>query len=301
MEPRYYRKVIRITAEDSPNVKVGRLCEAAGIEPTNEMVVEGVLPWDEFQKRLATWDEEEQCIGLWAQFYRGNAIKLFPAAALARAKEHAAYMRGKRRRATGLGIDSAEGGDFTVWTLADEHGLIRQFASKTPDTDVIPGRTVEIGRMYGVPPERWMFDRGGGGKQHADRLRNLGYDVGTVGFGEAVPLEGASMEEKLNAREQRYECVNMRAFLYYFMSCAVKRGEFAIPAEMSELHRQLSKIPRMTDDHGRMRMLPKRSSKPKQMTMTKLIGRSPDESDSAVLATYGAFQVVDSEVGALVI
>lgn len=286
---RYYRKVIRITAEDSPNVKVGLLCEQAGIEPTGEMVVPGVLSWEEYQKRLRTWDDFQISVGLHAQFYKGKELMLFPSDTLHRAKLFAEKLKGKKRRAKALGIDTAEGGDSTVWTITDELGIIKQISHKTPDTAVIPGRTIAFGKMYDIPPERWMFDRGGGGKQHADQLRASGYDAVTVGFGEAVipePGDAAYVtQERIEQKEERYECVNRRTQMYAILAKFLE-GEYAIPAECTELHRQLSKIPKIRDGEGRLKMLPKKA-KGMQPSLIKLLGKSPDEADSAVLSTFG--------------
>lgn len=290
-QPRYIRKVIRITAKDSPNVKVGLLCQRAGIKPTDEMVVDGVLSWEEYQKRLQTWDDFQITVGLNAQFYRGKELMLYPSDRLEAAALLAEKLKGKKRRAKSLGIDTAEGGDSTVWTTADEYGFIKQIVQKTPDTDVIPGRTVAFGKMYDIPPERWLFDRGGGGKQHADRLRAEGYDCITVGFGEAVLPEpgeaGYTIQDKVEDKEQRYVCVNRRTQMYVVLSQLLE-GEFAIPAEFAELHRQLSKIPKIWDTEGRLKMLPKRS-KGNSPSLIKLLGKSPDEADSAVLSSFGLY------------
>lgn len=42
MTPTHFRKVIQITAEDSPNVKYARREIAAGLTPSNKQIVPGV-------------------------------------------------------------------------------------------------------------------------------------------------------------------------------------------------------------------------------------------------------------------
>jgi hypothetical protein len=95
-------------------------------------------------------------------------------------------------------------------------------AHKTNDTNDIPGITIAIGSRYGVPHDRWVFDRGGGGKQHADRLRNQGYNCSSIGFGEAVQDPQAwkrtanyiPKKEVREELEERYIFKNRRAELY---------------------------------------------------------------------------------------
>src|SRR5205823_573616 len=78
------------------------------------------------------------------------------------------------------------GGDKTAMAAVDELGLIEMVSQRTPDTSVVTGSAVAFVRRHNVPPEKWFFDRGGGGKEHADRLRSQGWPVPTVAFGEAV-------------------------------------------------------------------------------------------------------------------
>jgi hypothetical protein len=64
---------------------------------------------------------------------------------------------------------------------------------------------------------------------------------------------------------------------------------FGLPAEYDELRRQLCPMPKLTDEEGRLRMLPKnkRSSTSREQTLVELIGNSPDEADAFVLAVHG--------------
>lgn len=277
----YYRKVIRIAAEDSPNVELGLLQRTAGEEPTDEMVVDGVLSFKEYLNRRANWDARKQAIGLDARFWRGKDMMLFPEDALRRAAILADQLRGKKRRPKAMGIDSAEGGDSSVWTVVDELGVIKQVSLKTADTHTIPAFTKELGQRHDVPPERWVFDAGGGGKQHGDRLRSEGFDVQIVGFGESAIAE---MADEGNV-EKRQEYPNRRSQMYGMLA-RLMEVEFAIPAEYSELRRQLSKIPKTFDSKDRLCLIPKRG-KPGQRSLIQLLGCSPDEADSCVLGVYG--------------
>lgn len=308
MTATYHRKVIRITAEDSPNVKRGLAQIEAGIRPDGKRVIAGVLSWDEYRHRLATWDEQRKTVGLWAQFYEGKEVRLWTPGALQKSIE-AARKLDPNRRATGIGIDTAEGGDKTTMCAGDDKGVLELVSKKTPNTDVICGEAIAFGVKWGVDPKRWLFDAGGGGKQHADRLRGMGFNVDTVAFGGRPTLELKRamhlMPERKDVKEDQYVYLNMRAEMYHGLALAVEGnndGVFAIPCEgdaLIELHRQMSLVPKvvgnwsMWDAEGRIRMLPKQRTSKKmtgdendtsdEITLTEIIGHSPDELDAAVL------------------
>lgn len=303
----YHRKVIRITAEDSPNVQRGLQQQLAGIKPDGRQVVAGVLSWDEYRHRLATWDEQRKTVGLWGQFYEGKEVRLWPSEVLQRSLAACVPLKGMARRATGIGIDTAEGGDNTTMTAGDELGILETVSRKTPNTDVICGEVIGFGTKWGCPPKRWLFDAGGGGKQHADRLRGLGFPCETVAFGgrPTVELKSAMtlLPERRDVKEEQYVYVNMRAEMYHTMALSTE-GEYgwlwAIPNSdptLEELHRQMGLIPKvagdwsMWDPEGRIRMLPKNKKKPDsdELTLIDIIGHSPDELDSAVLCHRAVF------------
>jgi hypothetical protein len=303
---RYYRRVIKVRAEDSPNVRFALAQMAAGIAPTLEVLVPGLVTYTDYLHRRATWLPERQCVGLDAEFYEGPEQLLFPPAWLNRANEIAARHRGMHRTAKGIGIDPAEGGDKTSMAAVDQLGLIELSSKKTPDTSVITGEAIAFMRKHGVSPERVCFDRGGGGKEHADRLRQMGYNVKTVAFGEQVTLElRRSMvlfPERLDNREEKYAYVNRRAEMYGELSLLLDPASegpgFAIPAfdggvvfgrVYEELRHQLSAIPRKWDNEGRMRLPPKNragTGDRGEKSLVEIIGHSPDEADALVLAVH---------------
>lgn len=298
---RYYRKIIRIRAEDSPNVRLAMAQISRGEKPTNEIIVPGVLSWEEYQKRRQMWDEIQQCVSLDGEFYMGKGIWLFPAEiiklSVSLAQQYARISM--PRHAKAMGIDAAEGGDSTVWTVVDMLGVIFQLSVKTSDTADIPGRTIGLMKEYHILPESVVFDRGGGGKEHADRLRQLGYDVRTIGFGEsATPpnqeRKTSMIRPPVAARvqdvETKYLYKNRRAEMYGLLSQMMgsEKG-FAIPGKYSETLRQLKPLPKQYDGEGRMWLPPKDKPHPEytKITIRQMIGRSPDEADSLVLAIYG--------------
>jgi hypothetical protein len=293
---RTYTHVIRITGDDSPNVQYAKAQIEAGLEPTGENIVPGVLSWHEYVKRREVWDAIRQSIGLDARFWEGAEQLLFPPDWLDRAHDYWKQIRWLTRRAEAMGIDSAEGGDETSWAVVDERGLIRQEAERTKDTNRIVKVTKGFMREYQLKSKQVMFDRGGGGKIHADRMRAAGYRfVRTVGFGEPVsadPKHGMTpLAKRLGLREDKYVFKNRRAQMYGLLSMLLdpsrasrESGEewkeagdgeddwdvldapdrpldrmvgFALPPEYAELRRQLAPIPKLYKGDGRL-WLPKK-------------------------------------------
>lgn len=315
MSERYYRKVIKIRGIDSPNVQFGMAQErlglkADGLDEHGQTPIPGVLSYEEYVYRRRTWDKKRQCVGLDAEFYEGADELMFPPLWLNRCMDIAAnldreVLGGRVRIAKCIGIDPAEGGDKTAMCAVDEFGLIEMVSKKTPNTAVITGEAIAFGRKHMVPPENWIWDRGGGGKQHADRLREDGYNVRTIAFGESVAPElkpGSAVVPyviKLDQREDRYVYKNRRAEMYHTLRLLIDpaygRG-FAIPQRYlhgmddkdSNLWGQLKPIPLRTDGEGRIVLPPKtKKANSTEECLIDLIGHSPDEADALVLAVHG--------------
>jgi len=291
----YYRRVIKIRAEDSPNVRLGIAQKQSGAEPTEEIVVIGVKGYAEYVKNRALWDKIQQVVSLDAEFYKGKEVYLFPTELMLESGQMARSLS-VRRRAKAMGVDSAEGGDATVWTIIDDKGVIFQLSKKTADTFDIPGQTIALMRKYSLEADSVAFDRGGGGKQHADYMRRMGYDVRTIGFGEAASDPNrdrktstirAPVKERIGRLESAYAYKNRRAEMYGLASELVQDG-FAIPDELVELVRQLKVMPKQFDGEGRLYLPPKNKPTPTYtgVTISQLLGRSPDEADSFVLAVF---------------
>lgn len=291
--PGYWRRVIRIRAQDSPNVRMGLAQIAAGLQPTDEMLVPGVKRYSEYIKNLAEWDEEQICVSLGGDFYEAPAVLMFPAQMRDAAKRYADEIRGMRRVAKAVGCDPGEGGANTAMVAVDEHGVVDRQSRKTPNTAHIGPELIEFARHHGVPDEMWVLDRGGGGTQIADQLRDQGYEgVRTVPFGGAVsedPVWGRQdIPTRIEERERRYSFVDKRSQLYGELMELLEGGKFAIGAEFDDIHEQLAPIPKRRDGEGRLRLPPKRG-KPgsHEPSLIDLIGHSPDEADALVLAVHG--------------
>jgi len=316
--PGFHRKIIKIKAEDSPNVRLALTQQHKGIKPTGATLVPGVVDWPTYLKRRKLWTKPQQMVGLDAEFCESAEFFLYPPEWLNRAEEIAdkverEYMSISRKRiAKTMGIDTGEGGDDTAWCIMDEKGIMKMVVMSTPDTSVIPNITIGLIREFNLLPENVIFDRGGGGKQHADALRKRGYNVRTVGFGEPatnhIPEQAnrkATRNERREEREEKYTYKNRRAEMYGLLRFNLldptlqeldeqsqwKRGGFGIPAEYSELRRQLSLMPLLYDAEGRLYLPPKtkKNKDSEEITLQEILGCSPDEADSLVLAVYGFF------------
>lgn len=309
-----FRNVIQIRAEDSPNVKLGLEEEARGERPSNRILYPGVLTYEEYKERRKHWDKIRQTIGLDAEFYEGVEQLLFPPEWLNKAEARDRVLQARvesgelRRRAKSLGCDPGEGVEDTSWSVIDELGLIERVAEKTTDTSVITGKTIALGKKHNIPPEYWVFDAGGGGRQHADRLRGQGYKVRTVSFGSKVVQEPkwgfTSIDERKAVKEDSVVYFNRRAQMYGELSLALDPAildevRFALPYD-PELRKQLAPVPRLYDGEGKLWLPPKNRKNQDQKakgrfdkTMIELIGHSPNDADSLVLAYHGLIHPED--------
>lgn len=302
---RFYRKVIQIKAERSPNIRLAQEEIAVGKEPSHREVIPGVMSYREYLYRRATWDERKQTIGLDAEFYEGKETKLFPPNIIVKSKEtHRELVRLKiKRRGEAMGVDTAEGGDSTTFTIVDHLGVILQLSIKTPNTSLIVPKTIGFINEYGITPGRVLFDLGGGGKEHADLLRSKGYNVRTIAFGGAPTSKDEftyykeQPEDRRELREDRDVYKNRRAEMYGETAkvlsgthpSGIGEDGFGIPSDLEELLRQLPVFPKLYDGEGKMYLPPKNKPTPGYtgMTISGMIGHSPDEADSFVLAVFG--------------
>jgi len=264
--------------------------------PPLRTLIPGLITYPQYIERRSSWDSMLQCISIDGEFYEGAEVKMYPPEWLNASEIVALGLKGKKRIAKTIGIDAAEGGDNTVWAVIDELGVIDLISKKTKDTSVITGETLALMRRYNVVAENVLFDTGGGGKQHADRIRSQGFNVRTVAFGESATAERrrgmTTMKEHNLQDEVRYTYKNRRSEMYGLLRLKLEPSNttgFGIPREYEELHRQLRPIPFQLDGEGRITLPPKykKDAKSTQVTLTELIGHSPDEADALVLAVYG--------------
>ena len=341
----YFRRVIKIRGQDSPNVQAGIAAMNQGLREPSAVLINtpeqpwgiwnqeqyeslkgqweengkpvrngedqpfpGVLTIDEYLARRKTWDSIRQCVGLDAEFYEGAEVMLFPPAWLNRACSVAQQLdlqwqgTGKQRKAKAMGVDPGEGGANSSWVIGDDFGVIEVLSIKTPDTTAVPNTTIMLMRKYGLQPEQVAMDRGGGGKQHADWLKERGFPIITVAFGESPSIEPRRslimVEEKLDTRAEKYAFVNRRAEMYWtareVLDPALTPQGYGIPAQYTLLLSELSPIPMQVegwscwDQEGRFRLPSKnkRKTDSEELTLTQIIGHSPDEADAFVLMLH---------------
>lgn len=229
VEQQYHRRVLKIRAQDSPNVRRGLILKERhpdwSLDKLDEQsrLVPGVLGYSEYVTRRATWDKVRQAVGLDAEFWEGAELLLFPPDWLTRAAQADFLSRCLRSPTEALGIDPAEGGDKTSMAAVNRWGLKELVSRQTPNTAAITGEVIAFVRKHGVPWSKVAFDRGGGGKQHADRLIEQGYrGVRTVAFGESPQLELKrglyQIEHRKDMKQEAYAYVNLRAQMYHELS-----------------------------------------------------------------------------------
>ncbi len=303
-----HRKVFRLRAEDSPNVRLALAEVKAGRQPSGRILCPGVKPYSEYLENRRNWDEIQQMVSLDALFPEGKNVKFFPDAWLDRAANLS--IPPGIRVAKGIGIDSAEGGDNTCMTASDAKGLIALESRKTPDTAVISGDTLAFMRKHKADPESVMFDAGGGGKEHADYIRRMGFKVRTVRFGQSATAElqqaMKSFRQRKEEEETRYVFKNRRAEMYWalrqLLDPSYNAKGWHIPKEILDrprqdggptLRQQMAAIPLWYDEEGRI-FLPPKKKRPDlvretdKKSLTEMLGGfSPDELDSLVLSVWG--------------
>ncbi len=302
----YDRKVIQITAQDSPNVRLAETQIKNGKKPTHEILIPGLKPYAEYLRNRERWNPIEQCVGLDAEWYEGPEIKLFPPDWV-NAAELAAFKLPTRRKAKAIGVDTAYGGDNTSWCAVDELGVIAMHSKKTPDTSIIVKETLIFMRdMLLNNPRQVLFDSGGGGQVHVDYLRARGYNVRSIAFGgSATPEKEIGIKLLADRKEEdevRYIYKNRRAEMYWAVRLQIdplNEAGFGIPAEILDMPRfdgkatlreQLVAVPLDYSEDGRLFIIPKtkKATDPDtKLCLTDIIGCSPDELDSLVLAVFG--------------
>lgn len=302
----YERRIIRIRAEDSPNVRYAQAQLQAGMKEDNPkfapIIIPGLRDYETYRAKRDELDPIAQGAELDAIWYKGSELLLFPPQWIAHSATLAHALSGshKNRKAKAAGFDCAEGGDDFCMCAGDEFGALEIVSFKTPDTSVIPGHIIAFGKKHNINPQNWIFDRGGGGKEWSDLLRSKGYMCRTIGFGESPsakpPKIGEkSIKDRVDQFEEKSVYKNRRAEMYGDASIACnpqrEKGGYGIPAteEFKELRRQLAAIPKLYNEDGVLYMLPKdkRKKDSKEKTLKEILGCSPDEADAFVMMLFG--------------
>ena len=309
----YLRKVITIKATDIPTIRRGIALEKLGLPTDDEPIVPGVLTYSQYKFRRRMWDPIRQCVGLDAEFYVGKELLLYPPEWLSKSNEMYLSIPKANRVAKAIGVDAAEGGDDTAICAVDELGVIEIESIKTPDTSVIMGRVLALARRVNCSSSAICFDRGGGGKQIADRMREAGYPVTTVAFNEAVNLEIKRVRHQTEVRRENREdksaYTNRRQEMYGTLSDAIDVSRlydeagneikgariFGIPpASKGEVYagllHEMKFIPKKYDQEGQLKVPPKRKKDKAgpnaEKCLEEIVGHSPDKLDALAIAYW---------------
>lgn len=303
LTPGLLRKVIHIGSKHSPDVIWHKTRLDQGLRPKpipTKLRIPGVVTWEEHLQRRVNWDEYNITTRDEGYFYEGAETQLYPREWLDAAEMAHLNLEisGKMRKAKAIGVDGGEGRANSAWTVVDELGILWHEAFQTPDTMKIAGHTIRLMKQWGVPPQKVFFDRGGGGKQIADRLREQGYDVQMVSFGEAAtPIIGTKtkrLQDRKEVYDDRQAYKNRRAEMYgilrELLNPSLRNPVFAIPAIYTALRDELTPLPLLYDSEGRMYLPPKSrmagNTNKNLVTIEEILGHSPDRADATVLAAY---------------
>lgn len=312
-EPGLLRKILHIDGELSPNVILGKRLKGAGIKGPYPSIVPGVLSYAEYMRRKRIWDAIKIHIRLHGKFYEGEAALMFPPDWLDRTeKAHwelhpTGYNQMSPRIVTNpsthlaMGIDCGAGRDLSVWTIIDRLGIVFQHAESTFDTSIITKKTIEFIERFFISPAKICFDAGGGGKQIVDHMRdqNPKYKlIRSIAFGssptQTTEKKSKKTDDKITEKEDTWVYKNRRAELYgdlrKWIDPSINQPVFALPEELYLMREELAILPLWFDSNGKMYLPPKdkapHAKDKEEITLKKLLGRSPDRSDSLVLAVH---------------
>lgn len=309
-----WTKVVRVSAEMSPNVVAAKRCLELGRPLPKRTPVPGLLSYEEYLNRRATYPPWQARPSLDGLFNDESTAKLFPKEALdfGQSLFHRLQAGAPDRRESpyrwlrwwgwpfGIGVDCAMGGgDLSAWAIYGRFGCVHVETLDTPNTRAIKRQTLSLMRHWRIQPEWVCFDRAIG-KGIADELREEGREVNDAGFGESaldsgkypnmrVELYGDLAEAMAKAFDQagrlhgRYEKLLTVAPSEWRK--LKKARPVALPPD-ADLRQELFVLPRARDGRDRLTLPPKDGTKSKLGVKQMLGGRSPDRADALVLARY---------------
>ena len=294
------QRVIRIDGLQSPNVVAGMAWRAKGETGPVPEVVPGVLSYHEYQRGDRNWDEAKKCVRLHGRFYEGGELSLFRPDWLDAAEDiWRDLQKVKRGPVFWLGVDVAAGGrDLNCWVVTDHLGVAEIDPRKSQeDTTVIQKITLQIMAKYDIAPRRVCFDKGAGGGQHVDYMRQAGCQVRAVNFGAGAQDKKAYV----NRRVEMY-CLLARAFdpvRWAHETMKLDDGQivdrrawascFALPPDDHLLRQELAVLPIQYEKDGRQSLPSKRPTGKKvkgAIYLEDLLGRSPDRADALALSYW---------------
>lgn len=162
-----------------------------------------------------------------------------------------------------IGMDVAAGGrDSSVYCVIDEYGLVEWIEKFHAETQELVSTMLDLNRKYKV--EGALVDcTGGFGTATVDYTKAV---MGTQGLN----FSGASDDEDI---------FNVRTQMYSDLGKGIKASRFYLPdvGDSMRCRNQLSYTTYIINNRGQMQLVPKDE-------IAKIVGGSPDHSDSLVLA-----------------
>ena len=294
--PGLLRKVVHISGDDSPNVKMARRRIAVGLPP-GDPIVPGLLSLEEFLRRERVWDPVQQQMRLHGRFYEGELRMMFPPAwlehAMSRERWEDLNTGDEERKVEAIGVDVAAGGrDKSAWALIDRFGVLSHFVKDTPDTMEVADITMGLIDDHRLAPSRVAMDVGGGGKGVADYMLRKGVKIKTISFAESPGEPGTKRRRRYRETDPKQAYRNRRAEMYGELRDRMRPTEdsFQLPPDAHELRQELAVLPLQFDQEGKLFLPPKDPSRTSQqagqVSLFSLLGRSPDRADALVLAVH---------------
>jgi hypothetical protein len=279
--------------------------------PEPPPIIDGLMSYRYMQVNSVVWDEETIARRLHGEFFEGAQSMLVPFDWLDLAMDAKRWRELLRRdrRAEAMGIDVAFGGaDKTCWTVIDRHGIIEQIITDEGNAVKTAERTMALIRKHDLTPSRVAMDAGAGGGAVCNFIHK-GIVNPATGRMESAPIKVVSFGERPGADDSgkgkgkrklrpwseidpAKAYFNRRAEMYGGLRDVLNPVQpegsepFMFGPDAWELRKELAPIPLMHDDEGRMVLPPKDSDKRGVASVRKLIGHSPDRSDSLVLALH---------------
>jgi hypothetical protein len=320
-----YRKVIHVSAEDSPNVKLGRARAKHNLAPID--IVPGILGYADYKKFSKIWPASKRRWGLDGLFPDETTNRLFPEDWLELAhalcdllRRHNAELKAKGRRPKlgypfGLGIDCGRSaaGDMTSFTVVGRYGWVHSESAHIADTSVVYKKVIALARRFKIRSEFIAFDSAIGGPISDLLNARKGWETAAVNFGSREHIDterfanmraslygevAAAMELKYRTANDGTSSKRLKGQLRKMLDTPPDQWPkswqcVAIPREETELCRELKVLPRQhSHKNGALLLPPKerrdgRRMRPGEFCLRDLLGRSPDRGDSFVLGYYG--------------
>lgn len=247
---------IQLDCLDHPNVVTGR------------EIFPGAITRLAVEEKRTRWGEKDP---RWISRVRGN----FPGDSAKTVMTRTMIQHGKTPTAKDgrhIGLDAAgDGDDLNVASLVVDRVKVDEREWTGVDTMGTVGKSIQLMREWNVTPENFHLDASGLGAGIRDRLREQGYNVDGVVFGDGPKNDWAGVTQG-----ERF--LNRRVELHYIARQLFMDGELAIDPKFDSTIRDLTAVQAIQPlSDGKSRLEEKKA-------VIKRIGHSPDHGDSFLIA-----------------